>query len=467
MILVVLVCICSSAQVQDDTSPPDALLALGQAVMRARTAQIEWSVEHEGGNSDGEENFFSTRIAGDTRIRTERGTAKGRRYGIRGQPGSFYTPEVRYTFVSPQQSFTRGELATLANRYVDESPEATLDDVRTAGLTLRRWRGSVQDVLWGTPRNERDRHMPRRYTSEVVDGLHVVTGLDDHGYGMRWWIDPEKGWHATRVQELRDGEVFAEATVTLKQWGDFWFPEKVVGPFTTVIVYAASFDQADHAQELTPADIGVDVGMGIGQKGAPGYLFWDGHGTIGVDEYVAKVKSGELVIAPSVKEVWAKQHIKRKIDANPVPADTVAQRQARGAETDIVRVRKFDSQWEAYTRRFIARYALNKSQSDKALGILKNCQNQGLRYLARNRNKLEKLEKRSAELRKADATGNAGQLSKISEQLARLAQPLDDIFEKQLKPRLDKLPTRAQRKATDGAMKAGAKKVGARKPASP
>lgn len=81
------------------------------------------------------------------------------------------------------------------------------------------------------------------------------------------------------------------------------------------------------------------------------------------------------------------------------------------------------------------------------IDILKNCQEQGRRYLKKHGSKLDILEARVRELRAARS--DAKQVDAAKRQFAEAAAPLDKIFEEQLKPRLDRLPTRKQRAAVD------------------
>jgi hypothetical protein len=93
-------------------------------------------------------------------------------------------------------------------------------------------------------------------------------------------------------------------------------------------------------------------------------------------------------------------------------------------------------QWEQYVQQFIERYKLNEEQASRAHKILKSCQNQRERYLRGRAEQLEKLDRQEAK-EQADITA----------QRTKLMAPIDNIFERQLKPRLEKIPTRAQREA--------------------
>lgn len=113
-----------------------------------------------------------------------------------------------------------------------------------------------------------------------------------------------------------------------------------------------------------------------------------------------------------------------------------------------------ESRWEQYTREFIERYRLDPGQTQKALDILKDCKEQAGSYLRGKGAQIEALDKR-IESSKAEAGPDAKERSKVLSELtearAKLIEPVDQIFEKQLKPRLEKLPTRAQRQAAEAA----------------
>lgn len=114
----------------------------------------------------------------------------------------------------------------------------------------------------------------------------------------------------------------------------------------------------------------------------------------------------------------------------------------------------FESEWEQYTRQFIEKFQLNDEQTQKALDILKDCQEQGERYLRSKESQLSGLEARSQAAaqnpgKDGKAAGRGDEQNKIQQERQKLFEPLSKIFEKQLKPRLERLPTRAQRKAAE------------------
>ena len=125
----------------------------------------------------------------------------------------------------------------------------------------------------------------------------------------------------------------------------------------------------------------------------------------------------------------------------------------------------FESEWDRYVKEFIEKYELNDEQTQKANSVLEDCKSQANGYLASRKAKIELIDKQLAELRTSKDKNKAAQTKKLSEQRQEMLAPIDQIFEKQLKPRLDRLPTRAQRKAGDEKAAKG-KRGGAKKPAS-
>jgi len=118
----------------------------------------------------------------------------------------------------------------------------------------------------------------------------------------------------------------------------------------------------------------------------------------------------------------------------------------------------FEGQWEAYVREFIQRYQLDEAQSQKAYAILRECQDQARGYMSRRRADFDRLDERLKSINNEPDKTKA--LQEIQQQRLKLLEPVGRIFEKQLKPRLERLPTRAQRQAAEAAGKAPPGKSG-------
>ncbi|RMF85814.1 MAG: hypothetical protein D6744_00755 [Planctomycetota bacterium] len=112
-------------------------------------------------------------------------------------------------------------------------------------------------------------------------------------------------------------------------------------------------------------------------------------------------------------------------------------------------------EWERYVEQFIARYKLNDEQTQQAHAILADCKKQAESYTRSRQSMIEEIDKRAAELKadkdKQTASKRKAEISKLEQRKADLLAPISQIFERQLKPKLEKLPTRAQRRAAEQA----------------
>ncbi len=95
--------------------------------------------------------------------------------------------------------------------------------------------------------------------------------------------------------------------------------------------------------------------------------------------------------------------------------------------------------WDRYVADFIAAYSLDDAQRTSAESILVELKARAKEIRERNRERLDEIEK-------ALATAEGEQKQKLTDELVGVYQPIDDIFA-ELKNRLDKLPTAAQRAA--------------------
>lgn len=140
--------------------------------------------------------------------------------------------------------------------------------------------------------------------------------------------------------------------------------------------------------------------------------------------------------------------------AKPEPKPKTAPKRPttnRTTATPTQNPKTFETVWDKYVRDFIAKYKLNPAQTQKAEAILASCKRQGQQVVRRNEKRFEQIDAQLAELRKDRQRDKAKTdlIKRYEEQRAKLVQPLSDIFEKRLKPQLDKLPTRAQREAAE------------------
>ncbi len=115
--------------------------------------------------------------------------------------------------------------------------------------------------------------------------------------------------------------------------------------------------------------------------------------------------------------------------------------------------RPHEGEWDTYVRQFIERYKLDAQQAQKAHSILDDCKSAAEKVTRGNQGAIERLDQRKAELTNSTSPTKAADLAKIEEERKKLLEPISRIFDGQLKPRLERLPTRAQRKLGDAAPK--------------
>jgi hypothetical protein len=94
------------------------------------------------------------------------------------------------------------------------------------------------------------------------------------------------------------------------------------------------------------------------------------------------------------------------------------------------------SEWERYVRDFIRKYTLDADQTERAWKVYRGCKERADQYLAR---KTEEIARLDAELRKAPGD------QELRRKRAALREPLDQIFERELRPGLERIPTAHQR----------------------
>jgi polyhydroxyalkanoate synthesis regulator phasin len=283
----------------------------------------------------------------------------------------------------------------------------------------------------------------RTYESRPVNGLReVIARTVGSEWEVRYLLDPERGWNAVRVRVTSGGKLLREARASLKKFGDVWFPEvyeiyerdykQGKEPRYVVEVHSASFNQPDHPLRFTPEDIGIEVGTNIllykdhSSRGERLRMGWDGGELVPLKELLVRIRAGELEKGPRF-----------------VAASERAGAMGRGVES-MLRL------MERYTRNFIKKYKLNEEQAQKALSILKDCRGRAETY---GRSKKEEYQRIRREVSAAydDAslspTERAEKVDRLKQQMLRLEQPLFRIHYWELVPRLNRLPTRAQRKA--------------------
>jgi predicted transcriptional regulator len=240
-----------------------------------------------------------------------------------------------------------------------------------------------------------------------------------------------------RVTLTRQGAIWAETRVSLRQFDGVWFPELVehyvkgwkggTEPRDVIRVLAAEFNRSDHAIDFTPQDIGVEPGAFVSLLDASlkpvAHGTYDGTGFLTFAERRARAEAAKAASAGAEQA-----------------GRSVAERYAAALQAE--------TEWEAYTRKFIERYGLTDEQAEQAWRICRACQDSARDYARRHEQPLAQLREQLAREAAEPDDGRRAQAA-LDARLLSIAKRVQDIFDNQLKPRLEKLPTREQRRAVE------------------
>lgn len=270
------------------------------------------------------------------------------------------------------------------------------------------------------------------FSQEVRDGFEVVTARWQNGTATRFFIDPQVGWNAVRVESLGSNDQLRQSvTTTYEQRGGVWFPAscQAIDEQTGEVCYLVEIEHADVnnpdlPKRLEPEHIGIqnDMTVVLVHRDGRQVAYSEGRLVPRDEEHRAAVRSGRVRQGDKVAE-FRKD---RRGFCEPMNID----------ELRKVRVDRSHDDWERYTLRFIELYQLDEKQRESAMAILKKCQQERDEWLREN---FDKVERRLAD---EPADRPRPQLE------ARLLKPVQRIFDGKLKPQLFKLPTTAQIEAS-------------------
>jgi hypothetical protein len=293
---------------------------------------------------------------------------------------------------------------------------------------------------------------------------HVV--LEDGARRTDLWIDPQRGWNPVRVRFQNDGVVAWEVRSQLAKFGDRWFPELIetIRPRTatgeipayTIRVSELEVNAADHPKTLGPADIGVDVGREFLKHDADGkpveIAFFDGAKLTSSDDFHARLRRGELKFGPNYRKALAQldresKKLEETQDSNPA---YLAFKKIRLRPVGSWDWRDFEDSWSAYTERQVKLHQMSLEQAEAARRILRDCRERAAAHIRAHRAEYEQIESRVTAFEESNASADTPrEADRLAKAFAELHAPIDEIFESQLKPRIDALLTRDQRKRAD------------------
>lgn len=431
---------------------PEALQALENAHRVIRNGEVRWTVTPvaDGGRSLN----YVTRFAanGDT-IFENRGDDDGwTQFDPQTGKGTRRFPQLH---LSNSDGYWWAQESGIGGRwYVDESEAemaefGTVHDVRMSGKTASSWPmqfGVGTKGLWG-----RADDPIIRYDTEKEGDYHVVKATTESGAKITWFISPTKGWNAERVT-YESGRYFAESMTTLEEFSGAWLPVlteyfekgKLI---ESIAIQEVKINDPNGPRRFTLNDIGIQPGEAIAAKHDPAPAgkprVWNGEAVSEWDDWMADLKSGK-------REWGARMKLLNSGKPYDSPYMTDGEREqlrvARATRLRFAETHKHEGLWTRYVRDFIARFKLDNEQTQKALLVLSECQQRAKQIVQKRRSDFEDAFNK---LDEANSKKDDAESAKAKARLEELRKPIDAIFEGELVPRLDKLPTRAQRAAAD------------------
>ncbi|MCH8807385.1 MAG: hypothetical protein IH986_15055 [Planctomycetes bacterium] len=165
------------------------------------------------------------------------------------------------------------------------------------------------------------------------------------------------------------------------------------------------------------------------------------------------VRAQPRTIPPTRPNTRSTRSTDRQVRPQP-PTNTRTKTPRRGSSRSSTKTAgNFEGKWDAYTKDFIEKHQLNDDQKQKALTILQDCKDKAKRVMLKNKPRIAKLDQQNEALKSSKDKDRGQRMAEIVKKKLKFLEPVNLIFEKDLKPRLDKLPTRAQRRAAQAATK--------------
>lgn len=449
---------------QDDAAKmPATLLAFEQARRSIIGGRIEWEYLPEGSEERALRYISRYAKSGDT-ITEHRGDRDGWTvFTDNGTRGVLKYPQIYMENGDGRwqtQETAPGACiaATWWRGRSGENPSADYEkDARFIGLTVSP--DSVEPRVGLSAFHGDAQHRVASWEEREIDDLRVVIGHMNDGGMLTWYINPSKGWNAELITyESGMGAVKQEAYIRLDEYGDLWLPSAadffLNGKLTSSIrVRMADLNPPNAPERFTLADVGMEAGARINPQPGDAPLRWNGEDVCSPEQWYADLKAGKRQWGATFRRLNAGEEFSSPYDTEQDRLDRKLARRKRLIEWAVAAPR---SMWAKYVRDFVARHELDAEQTQQALRILDQCEKQAEEFTRRHRPAIEEAQN---DLENAREKRDADAVARLEERINTLREPLNKIFETELKPRLEKLPTRAQRAKAEARDAAGAAKA--------
>lgn len=288
---------------------------------------------------------------------------------------------------------------------------------------------------------------PVVYSIKDDNGLYTVSQQVNKEYGtefLEWQIDSKRDYIPVQCSLLYNGEVVRSCRTEYKQNNEIWFPSKSI--FSTlgqddVIVDVTSADiynipDSNLLPTFTLSSIGVVAGMSYYDEEQQQILIFNGASLISKEEFDQSVKDKIIDMEPLRK---AKEELVQN-NKGRYPKSFYTD--------DNNQIMRNPDLWEKFVNTFIITFSLNQEQINRANKFLKLQRNIAKKYLSKHKKDIDDINNKfNIAIKEKGKSPKA--ISEIKEQrkdeINKIYSPVDDIFNKKLKPFLFKLLTDKQK----------------------
>ncbi|HNQ24550.1 MAG TPA: hypothetical protein PKK06_15820 [Phycisphaerae bacterium] len=451
-----------------------------------RGVNFIWHVRNNCSDGVSYERYYETRVVRDRALEVNKGDAEGlHREDFRNtysETGKKLTAEDfgLNQYARPRRKllyegatwYRKGEqTSTLVSPRTDENAYAPDEGTYRPDLLglFPAWRPEYYENVFVMPKSFEWTEVPVSYDTARVGAREIVSmAWEQHGTPLRleWELDTQRGGLPVRSGLYAGNDMVWESRISLKQFGQKWYPAQVEMsefaehggkvPYEVVTVDAIEcFDPTDEDYEaLNPtAALGVDLGHNIAVR-ETGSRTWDGTQFITPDEAVELVYGWGVDFGPLwVRDIAREMKITEEEYREKVRQGREEYRRVNGLPAGYGEFvagqpgQAAEDEWERYTREFVERHKLEGERKDRAYEMLRQCQARRAWYLYKHRDDFQRLEgpaAAGASPAKDDGSPRP-EATERQEKLRRLRQPIQLIFDRQLKPGVHTLLPKAER----------------------
>ncbi|MGE3180019.1 MAG: hypothetical protein AB7N71_00165 [Phycisphaerae bacterium] len=286
-------------------------------------------------------------------------------------------------------------------------------------------------------------------------GMIVVRMTDDRL--VREWSFRENGPpvpQVVRFYEPDKPEYWQESRIKYRETDGVLFP-------STIHVFSSEFEDGrepsirfefskpalnrpDQKDFFTPADIGLEPGVNVTVHELDGKIsrgIWDGIKIADKESYYQRERAG--VVQPGPIVVSERARLREHAKSNPDKVFALRLQQTKFSKDRYV------SAWEKFVAEYCARHDLNPEQRAVADRILRDCLDQAEAYTTKNLNAFREFELELAAMQDSPSRYGPEDFERLGNERLKWEAPINAIFENQLKPRVEAIPTRQQKEAVD------------------